>query len=117
MSAIEPSLRLALVEAISDTAALVTADLDDVVAVVRLEGRDPVIAVERTDDPSARTTAPASPTMPIRNASEESDDDSARITVRLRGTRDSPRPRESCRIRRVRPCDERSVRLYRAVGS
>lgn len=76
-TALEPSLRMALVEAISDTAALVTADLDDVVAVVRMEGRDPVIAVERTGSPSdPRALLAADPT-------DENDADSARITVRL----------------------------------
>ncbi|MDO5502358.1 MAG: toxin-antitoxin system HicB family antitoxin [Actinomycetia bacterium] len=73
VSAIEPSLRMVLVEAISDTAALVTADLDDVVAVVRMEGRDPVVSVEQ----AARTEPIPTP------AAEEGEEDSARITVRL----------------------------------
>src|SRR5688572_18894264 len=74
LSALEPGLRAVLVEAISDTAAQVTADLDGVVAVVRLEGRDPVIAVERTDV--------GAPTMAIPTQ-DEGEEDSARITVRL----------------------------------
>lgn len=75
VSAIEPSLRMALLEAISDTAALVTADLDGVVAVVRMEGRDPVIAVEHTGEAAAPTAAAA--------GADEGEEDSARITVRL----------------------------------
>ena len=70
--ALEPSLRLALVQAISDTAALVTSDLDGVVAVVRMEGRDPVITVEHVNEAPAQA-APA----------EDEGDDSARITVRI----------------------------------
>lgn len=70
--ALEPSLRLALVQAISDTAAVVTSDLDGVVAVVRMEGRDPVITVEHIRE------APAQPAP-----TEDEGDDSARITVRI----------------------------------
>lgn len=74
LAALEPGLRAVLVEAVSDTAAVVTADLDGVVAVVRMEGRDPVIAVERTDSTAATIPVPAQ---------EEGEEDSARITVRL----------------------------------
>lgn len=74
IAALEPGLRTVLVEAISDTAALVTADLEGVVAVVRIDGRDPVIAVERTDS--------TAPTMAIPTQ-DEGEEDSARITVRL----------------------------------
>lgn len=74
VSAIEPSLRMVLVEAISDTAALVTADLEDVVAVVRMEGRDPVVTVEQSAAPAETPPAPAA---------DEADEDSARITLRL----------------------------------
>lgn len=72
ISALEPSLRMALVRAISDTAAMVTADLDDVVAVVRMEGRDPVISVEHTGE-----AQPATP------PSDDEGDDYVRVTVRL----------------------------------
>lgn len=79
ITAIEPSLRMALVEAISDATAIVTADLDDVVAVVRMEGCDPVIAVDRTSE----TTVPVPPPPPPPPVPGENDADSARITVRL----------------------------------
>ncbi|MGA8046304.1 MAG: toxin-antitoxin system HicB family antitoxin [Dermatophilaceae bacterium] len=72
VAALEPSLRMALVRAISDAAAIVTADLDDVVAVVRMEGRDPVVSVERTGD-----AHPATP------PTEDEGDDYVRVTVRL----------------------------------
>ena len=72
LSALEPSLRMALVRAISDTAAIVTADLDDVVAVVRMEGRDPVISVERTGEP-----------QPAAAPTADEGDDYVRVTVRL----------------------------------
>lgn len=74
--AIEPSLRMALVEAISDATAIVTADLDNVVAVVRMEGADPVISVERTAD----ATVPVPPAPPPLPGEDDAD---ARITVRL----------------------------------
>lgn len=73
VSAIEPSLRMVLLEAVSDTAALVTADLDDVVAVVRMEGRDPVVTVEQT---ATDATTP----LPV---SDPDEGDDARVTLRL----------------------------------
>lgn len=72
-TALEPSLRMALVEAVSETAALVTAHLDDTVVTVRMEGRDPVIVIEQTSPASA---APALTPEP-----DEGDD--ARVTLRL----------------------------------
>lgn len=72
LAALEPSLRMALVQAVSDAVAVVSADLDGVVAVVRLEGRDPVIAVEHTGE------SPSPPPL-----TEEEGDDSARVTIRL----------------------------------
>lgn len=72
LAALEPGLRMALVQAVSDATALISAELDGVVAVVRIEGRDPVIAVEHTgESPSHRP-----PTT-------DEGDDSARVTVRL----------------------------------
>lgn len=79
VSALEPSLRMALVEAISDAAAIVTADLEDVAAVVRMEGRDPVITVERTSTPGG----PPLPPLPPEPPTPDGEEDSARITLRL----------------------------------
>lgn len=72
VTALEPSLRMALVQAVSDAVAVVSADLDGVVAVVRMEGRDPVISVEHTGEPHSPD--------PV---TEDEGDDSARVTVRL----------------------------------
>lgn len=72
-TALEPSLRMALVEAVTETAALVTAHLDDVVVTVRMDGRDPVVVIEQT---SPEATAPI-PTP------EPDEDDDARVTLRL----------------------------------
>ena len=70
--ALEPGLRMARVRAVADAVAVVSADLDGVVAVVRMEGRDPVIAVEHTGGSPSR--------HPV---GEDEGDDSARVTVRL----------------------------------
>ncbi|MCA1783822.1 MAG: toxin-antitoxin system HicB family antitoxin [Dermatophilaceae bacterium] len=72
LTALEPSLQMALVQAVSDAVALVSAELDGVVAVVRMEGRDPVIAVEHTGESQAH-----------QPPAEDEGDDSARVTVRL----------------------------------
>lgn len=72
LTALEPSLRMAFVEAITDAVSLVTAELDDAVAVVHLEGREPVITVERGH--RAHTQSP-----PVQDEGE----DNARVTVRL----------------------------------
>lgn len=72
IAALEPGLRSVLIEAMSDTAARVTADLEGVVAVVRIEGRDPVLSVEQTGEVESE---------PIPSpATDEAD---ARITLRL----------------------------------
>lgn len=81
-SAVEPALRLALVHALSDAAATVTSELDDTTVVVRMEGRDPVLAVHRTE-----VLPPVPPTPPVPPAPEPPADgdegETARVTVRL----------------------------------
>ena len=70
--ALEPALRLRLVEALTDAAASLSAELGDVVE-VRMEGRDPAWWVQRqtpADD--------VEPTLP-----EPDDEGTARITLRL----------------------------------
>lgn len=71
-SVIEPGLRLAMVQLLSDVAAQLTAELDGTVITVRMEGRDPSWHIVR-DEPSvvARDTEPGD------------DENSARVTVRL----------------------------------
>lgn len=81
-SAVEPALRLALVHALSDAAANVTSELTDAAVVVRMEGRDPVLSVHRTE--AAPAVAPAPPAPPTPPSAPEADDgETARVTVRL----------------------------------
>lgn len=69
---IEPGLRLAMVQLLSDAAAQLTAELDGPVITVRMEGRDPGWHIV--------PTAPS----PVANEAEVGDEDnSARVTVRL----------------------------------
>ncbi|QFG69372.1 toxin-antitoxin system HicB family antitoxin [Ornithinimicrobium pratense] len=84
-TAVEPALRLALVHALSDAAANVTSELTDAAVVVRMEGRDPVLAVHRTEAvPPAPPTPPAPPIPPHEPLAADSDDgETARVTVRL----------------------------------
>jgi hypothetical protein len=74
--ALEPGLRLALVRAVSDTAAQVNTDLDDAVVTVTMAGRDPVVTVTRTEH--LQEAGPAS-----TEASTPDDGDLVRITLRL----------------------------------
>lgn len=81
-TAVEPALRLALVHALSDAAATVTSELTDAAVVVRMEGRDPVLAVHRTEvAPPVPPTPPSPPAPPA--APEAEDGETARVTVRL----------------------------------
>lgn len=81
--AVEPSLRLTLIEALSDAAAEVTTQLDGVSIDVRMRGGDPdlVASDDRfTEEPMAPPEPPAPPEAPGAGASEES---MARISLRL----------------------------------
>ena len=75
--ALEPSTRMALMEALSDAAAEITQDLPHAAVEVRLKGREPQFVVSATE-----------PDMPEPEPAEsEADDDDgdtvARITVRI----------------------------------
>ena len=77
-AALEASVRMALLEALSDAAAEITSSLDGAVVDVRLKGRDPQFVVTVTDDaPPFAEPAPPPP--------HDGDDDvlTARITLRL----------------------------------
>ncbi|MFK5635076.1 MULTISPECIES: toxin-antitoxin system HicB family antitoxin [unclassified Ornithinimicrobium] len=74
--ALEPGLRLALVRAVSDTAARVNTDLDDAVVTVTMDGRDPVVTVTRTGPTEEAHPAPG-------EAAPAEDGDLVRITLRL----------------------------------
>lgn len=85
-TAIEPAVRLALVQALSDAAAAITADLDDAVVSVRMEGREPVLDVRATPHPTPTTPhTPQDAGGPQdAEAPEEAEEaGTARVTVRL----------------------------------
>ena len=77
--ALDPSARLALMEAISHAAAEITAELPEGSVDVRLVGRELDFVVEFAP-PSAM---PAPPPPPAPSAPEEDDGDLARITLRI----------------------------------
>lgn len=81
-TAVEPALRLALIHALSDAAANVTSELTDAAVVVRMEGRDPVLSVHRTEAAPPVPPAPLAPPVP-EPPLDLDDGETARVTVRL----------------------------------
>lgn len=77
--ALEPGLRLAMTEMLSDAAADLSSRLGGTVVTVRVDGQEPVLQV--TDAPVAEPIAPPGPTAPL--PPDEVDDGTARVTVRL----------------------------------
>ncbi len=78
--AMESSVRLTLLEALSAAAAEITTRLDDAVVDVRLAGSDADFVVTMTnDEPYQPPAPPAPPAAP----GGESSDDMARVTLRL----------------------------------
>ena len=77
-AALDASVRMALLEALSDAAAEITAALDHVVVEVRLKGREPQFVVEIAETPVATTDD-------VGSQPDDGDDDAstARITLRL----------------------------------
>ncbi|MCY7396899.1 MAG: pilus assembly protein HicB [Nocardioides sp.] len=81
--ALDPSARLALMEAISQAAAEITAEMPRGGVDVRLNGRELDFVVEAAPAP-APPTPPAAPTPPLPPSAEEVEDDAlTRITLRL----------------------------------
>lgn len=74
--ALEPALRLRLIEALTDAAASLTAELDGDLVEVRMAGREPVWWVQRQQGAAA-----AEPTLSPPPA--DTDEGTARITLRL----------------------------------
>jgi len=68
---IEPGLRLAMVQLLSDVAAQLTAELDGPVITIHMEGRDPSWHIVRDE------------ATLVAHDAEHDDDNSARVTVRL----------------------------------
>lgn len=84
--ALDPSLRLVLIDALGSAAAEVGAQLDDGVVEVRLRGRDPELVVLRTEpDLSAGPPEPPAPPVPPTppEAPADADAGTARLTLRL----------------------------------
>jgi hypothetical protein len=75
-AAIAPSARLAIMNALADLAAEVTASLDDHVVEVRLDGRDVQVVVTSTATPQEESTPPPPPPM-------DEGGDMSRMTLRL----------------------------------
>jgi hypothetical protein len=75
-AALEPSARLAIMNALSDLAAEVTAALDDHVVDVRLDGRDVQVVVTATAPPRGEEPPPPPPPM-------DEGGDMSRMTLRL----------------------------------
>ena len=80
MYALDPSARLALMEAISHAAAEITAELPEGSVDVRLSGRDLDFVVQA---PVATAPAPPAPPTPPAPPGAEEDGDLARITLRI----------------------------------
>jgi hypothetical protein len=69
---LEPGLRLAMVQLLSDVAAQLTAELDGPVITIRMDGRDPSWHIVREET-----------TLVAHDAEPGDDDNAARVTVRL----------------------------------
>ncbi|AYY11408.1 toxin-antitoxin system HicB family antitoxin [Actinobacteria bacterium YIM 96077] len=82
--AVEPSLRLTMIEAFSDAASEITAQLEGVAVDVRMRGGNPefVATDTRTEADLGPPEAPAPPTPPSPPGSE-SDESVSRISLRL----------------------------------
>ena len=87
--ALEPAVRLTVMEVLAQAAAEISADLPAGVVEVRLRGRDPelVVDVPAAPAPPAAPGPPAPPAPPAVDASDSSvepdDEGIARITLRL----------------------------------
>ncbi|MFY0409879.1 toxin-antitoxin system HicB family antitoxin [Solicola sp. PLA-1-18] len=78
--ALEPAFRMSLMEALSDAADEITADLGQARVEVRLRGRDPQLVVH-DDTPPLPPPPPTPPEPP--EAPQEEDGSVARVTVRI----------------------------------
>jgi HicB family len=79
--ALEPSTRMALMEALSDAAAEITQDLPHAAVEVRLKGREPQFVVTATEPETPQPTAESEGAE--STDVEETDGAVARITVRI----------------------------------
>jgi hypothetical protein len=79
-AALEPAARLAVMNALSDLAAEVTASLDDHVVEVRLDGRDVQVVVTAT---GSRREEPRTEEQPPPHEGADMSGDMSRMTLRL----------------------------------
>ena len=82
-AALEPAARLAIMDALSDLAAEVTASLADDVVEVRLDGRDVRVSVSRQDGGPSGGRSGAPPPPPDPGPYPDPGGDISRITLRL----------------------------------
>src|SRR5688500_17137247 len=80
--ALDPAVRLALMDALSQAAAEITSELPAGSIDVRLRGREPQFVVDVPTMPMAAPAAPAAPSPPEVEEDEE-DGTMARITLRI----------------------------------
>lgn len=81
-AALDPSVRLCLVDALSAVAAEVTTAWDGGSVEIRMHGREPQVVVT-TDASYGTPSTPAPPPTPDRTSDESEDGTTARITLRL----------------------------------
>jgi len=82
--ALDPAVRLALMDALSQAAAEITSELPTGSVDVRLRGREPEFVVDVPTMPLQPPAPPQPPTPPGAEDTEEGDDDAlARITLRI----------------------------------
>ena len=82
--ALDPAVRLALMDALSQAAAEITSELPSGSVDVRLRGREPEFVVDVPTMPLQPPAPPQPPTPPSAEDSDEADDDAlARITLRI----------------------------------
>ncbi|HET7387442.1 MAG TPA: toxin-antitoxin system HicB family antitoxin [Nocardioidaceae bacterium] len=87
--ALDPAMRMALMDALTQAAAEITADLPVGSVDVRLRGREPQFVVDVPTQPIAASAAPSGPSAPRPSGGDaedeqpEEDDTIARITLRI----------------------------------
>lgn len=81
--AVEPSLRLTLLEALADAAAEITAQLDGISVDVRLRGGRPEMVASEAVLPPESPTSPAPPTPPEPPMPPDADAGTSRVSLRI----------------------------------
>ena len=81
--ALDPAVRLALMDALSQAAAEITAELPAGTVDVRLRGREPQLVVDVPQGPLRAEVPPSSAAPSEEEAEEEEDGNLARITLRI----------------------------------